>query len=380
MKILHTSDWHLGRQLHQVSLQDDQRHVLQQIVALAIAEQVDVVVVAGDIYDRAVPPAHAVTLLNETLQALHEAQIDVILISGNHDSAQRLGFAAKPLAKSRIHVMTELTEAFSPVCLADEWGDVAFYAVPYVDPALVQQLLETPCASHDDAMSAIIDKIQSQPLPARRVLISHCFVDGGASSESERPLSLGGAECVNPAYFSDFNYVALGHLHGRQFKHQEHIRYSGSILKYSFSEAKQIKSVTLVDMDAAGNCETRQLPLTPLRDLRIIEGALTDLCQPSNMTETKDDYLLVRLTDTQAILDVMGKLRAVYPNVLHIERPGLQLPEQTNARKALLHKGELAMFADFYQEVSGQALSDEQQVFMQQLISGLHHEDDECSP
>lgn len=379
MKILHTSDWHLGRQLHQASLLEDQRHVLEQLVALAIAECVDVVVIAGDIYDRAVPPASAVTLLNETLEALHQARIKVVLISGNHDSAQRLGFAAKPLAQSDLHLATELADAFSPVFLSDADGEVAFYTVPYVDPAQVQQQLGATCATHNEAMHAILERIKANGLPKRSVLVSHCFVDGGETSESERPLSLGGAECVSPLPFEDFSYVALGHLHGRQFKHKAHIRYSGSILKYSFSEAQQIKSVTLVDMDAAGACTITQHPLIPLRDVRVLEGELAELCRPSADTAGRDDYLLVRLTDTQAILDVMGKLRTVYPNVLHIERPGLQFSETPNARKALLHKGEQAMFADFYQEVSGQPLSEDQHAFMQALIAKLHHEEDECS-
>lgn len=374
LKFLHTSDWHIGRQFHNVSLLEDQRHVLAQIIDIAAEQKVDALIIAGDIYDRSVPPASAVELLDKVLHRLcHDLAIPVILISGNHDSAERLSFGARQLQQSGLHIVGSLDKSPAPIVLKDEHGEVAFYGIPYVEPAQVRQVFECDASSHDDAMAVLCENIHSQHAVnqhiERVVAISHCFIDGGEESESERPLSVGGADRVSPKHFNSFNYTALGHLHAPQYKGEEFIRYSGSILKYSFSEEKQKKSVTIVEMDAQGKCSQQLIPLIPLRDMRSIDGELASILEMGKTDPNADDYILVRLQDKHAILDVMGQLREVYPNVLHLERPGLMAESASHtANRERLKKGEMNLFEDFYKEVQGEALTAEQRKLMEALI------------
>ncbi|GIU02050.1 exonuclease SbcCD subunit D [Shewanella algidipiscicola] len=379
MKFIHTSDWHIGRQLHNQSLLDDQRHVLAQIIELAKAHQVDAIVVAGDIYDRSVPPANAVALLDDVLnQVVNELGIPAILIAGNHDGHERLAFASRQMLSSGLHIIGPLSDTVRPIKLTSASGDALFYPLPYVEPATVGHVLDCDVSSHEEAMATLLEQVtehDSQGLP--KVVISHCFLDGGSESDSERPLSIGGADKIAPQLFNDFSYTALGHLHGPQYKGQPYIRYSGSILKYSFSEQHQHKSVTLVELDEVGEVNIELLPLTPLRDVRIIEGELAQLLADGVNDPQRDDYLMVRLSDKSAILDAMGKLRTVYPNVLHLERTGLMAQtEQLAIRSDHIKKGELAMFTDFFSQVAGEPMSEEQQQLMAELLDSLHKAED----
>lgn len=382
MKFLHTSDWHIGRQLHNHSLLDDQRHVLQQIVQLAQEHQVDAVVVAGDIYDRSVPPASAVTLLNEVLEQLVlELGISVILIAGNHDGHERLGFAASHLKSAGLHIVGPLSNKIEPIVIPSEQGGACFYPLPYVEPATVREKLGVECKSHHDALAALLAQVKNHEAKGlAKVVISHCFVMGSEESDSERPLSLGGADQVSPSLFTPFDYVALGHLHGPQYRGAQHVRYSGSPLKYSFSEQHQSKSVTLVELHGPGQVEVKLLPLTPIRDVRIFEGFLDELLESGGGGASCDDYLMIRLLDKRAILDAMGKLRAVYPNVLHLERTGLLAAnERLELKRDHLKKSEQAMFSDFYQQVVGEALTEAQVELISCTLEKLHREQQEGS-
>ena len=379
MRLLHTADWHIGRQFHHQSLLEDQRHVLQQIVGLVRERQVDVVLVAGDIYDRSVPPAAAVALLDEVLEQLClQLGVPVIMIAGNHDGAERLAFGARHLAQAGLHIVTRLQAEPEPILLGPAGQEVAFFPIPYAEPVTVREVLKEDVASHDQAMARIIERIrQRRPREHPCVVMAHCYLSGGEASDSERPLSIGGAEWVSPAHFSAFDYAALGHLHGRQFRGQEHVRYAGSILKYSFSECNQHKSVTLVDLDRGGVTAIDQVELQPLRDMRILEGELEAILAGGEKDPQADDYLLVRLSDTRAILDVMGKLRAVYPNVLHLERPGLMPSgESSSASREQLRRGELAMFRDFYRQVQGEELGPEAEALIAGTLQQIHRGDD----
>lgn len=376
MRFLHTSDWHLGRQFHNVSLLEDQRHVLQEMFGIIQQEKIEAVLIAGDIYDRSVPPADAVALLDEVIDHISfELQIPIIIIPGNHDSAQRLSFGARQLAKSGVHIISQLSDISNPVVLNDEHGEVAFYGIPYADPASVRDIYKCEVKTHEDAMQLLTEKIKNQHEPNHRsVALSHCFIAGGEVSESERPLSVGGADTVSHQLFSDFDYTALGHLHGPQFKGSENIRYSGSILKYSFSEARHQKSVTVVDMDAQGKCDIKKVPLKPKRNMRVIEGELDDiLIQAKNDTET-NDYLLVRLMDKHALYDPMAKLRAVYPNILQIEKPNLSRGgERHQLKKENLKKGELHMFRDFYQQMTDEEMDQPSLDIIASLLDKIHY-------
>ena len=378
MKFIHTSDWHIGRQLHNQSLLDDQAFVLEQIIALTSEHKVDAVIVAGDIYDRSIPPANAVALLDDVLNRLvHGLGLQVIMIAGNHDGHERLGFAAKQMAASGLYIIGPLSAEVHPIRLSSLSGDVVFYPLPYADPATVRHVFECEAASHEMAMDILLEQVRkhdSQGLP--KVVIGHCFLDGGSESESERPLSIGGADKISPTLFTEFDYVALGHLHGPQYKGAEHVRYSGSILKYSFSEQHQHKSVTLVELGAQTPLNICLLPLKSMRDVRILEGELEILLAQGKMDIKREDYLMVRLLDKHAILDAMGKLRAVYPNVLHLERTGLMAGQQQVAlSRDHIKKGEMDMFCDFFSQVSGESLTQAQQTVMDDLLTKLHHEE-----
>ncbi len=378
MRILHTADWHLGRLLHQVSLLNDQRHALAQIRVFLKSQRVDVLIVAGDVYDRAVPPADAVDLLDSFLdQISSELGIPVVIIAGNHDSVSRLGFGARQLAKAGIHIFAPMAQP-EPVLLNDEHGEVAFYGFPYLEPVQVRELSGESVRSHDEAAALLTQRALEDNGPTRRsVAIAHCFVGGGEVCDSERPLSVGGTDQVSADHFKAFSYTALGHLHQPQQQGAPHIRYSGSLAKYSFSEAKHHKSVTLVDMDREGNCAIEVLSLEPLRDLRIIQGTLEDLLSAASSDAAADDYLLVRLDDEHALLDVMSRLRAVYPNVLQLERPGLlNRSGETVDHSKKLKREELPLFADFFSQMRGEELDEAQRKVLTDTLDKLRREAD----
>jgi DNA repair protein SbcD/Mre11 len=381
MKFIHTSDWHIGRQFHNVSLLDDQRYVLDQLVAYIEEEAVDALVIAGDIYDRAIPPAAAVELLDDLLTKIcMDMRVPVILIPGNHDSAQRLRFGSRQLSQAGLHILGDLNKVAEPVVINHADGDVAFYGVPYNDPETVRNVFGeavSTVSTYDEAHSYLVEQIAScKSSEVSNVLISHCFIDGAEESESERPLSIGGSDRVSYQPCVGFDYVALGHLHSPQCKGEEHIRYCGSLLKYSFSEQHQKKGVTLVEVNASGLQSAKHLPLSPRRDMRVLEGELTALIEQGKVDPNNEDYLLVRLTDRHAILEPMSKLRAVYPNVLQLEKPGMLETGDQQMSREKLKRGELDMFRDFFVQISGQELTEEQHAAIQQTITDIHKQEE----
>ena len=378
MRLLHTSDWHLGRQLHGASLIEDQRHVLEQIVAAVRDQAVDAIIIAGDVYDRAVPPAEAVTLLGQTLALLcRDLGKQVVVISGNHDSAERLGFAADLMGTSGLHIVSQVSAAPQPVTLKCGDSVVDVFGLPYAGPLGVRDALKVEVSDHEQAMRVLLECVDRQRVPGRATIVAgHCFVDGGAESDSERPLSIGGADRIPASLFASYDYVALGHLHGPQRVREPHVRYSGSILKYSFSEVAHNKSVTLVDIGGPGSAEVQMLPLIPRREVRIIEGSLETLLEDGRSDSHTDDYVLARLTDRQALLDVMGKLRDVYPNVLQMQYVGLrdaQLP--LGASQEQLGKSHLALFEEFFEAIESEPLTEPQRACLEAVLDGLHMDD-----
>lgn len=374
MKFIHTSDWHIGRQFHNVSLLEDQRHVLNQLIKHIQTEAVDAVVIAGDIYDRSVPPAAAVELLDDVLNKIcAELGVPVLLIPGNHDSAERLRFASRQLRQAGVHIFGELSQTNQPVKIRGTSIDVNFYGIPYNDPESVRNHFGVSVSTHDEAHRYLVEQIISAKSDdSPNILISHCFIDGWDESDSERPLSIGGADRISYEAFTTFDYVALGHLHSPQHKGEQHIRYSGSILKYSFSEQNQRKGITLVEMAANGMQSATHLPLHPLRDMRILEGEIDTLLEQGKTDPHNEDYLLVRLTDKHALLDPMGKLRQVYPNVLHIEKPGMLEMSDQPINRDKLKRGELDMFRDFFKQVHGDDLTPEQDQAIKTTIAEIH--------
>lgn len=380
MKFLHTSDWHLGRQFHHASLLDDQRAVIKQIIDYIAHNPVDALVIAGDIYDRSVPPANAIELLNETVTRIcGELQTPIILISGNHDGAQRLGFGAEQMRQAGLHILSRFEDLLKPVVLRDAEGEeVAFYGMPYHDPEQIRHHFQVAVADHNEAHAYLAQQIQAHWNPAQQhVLISHCFVDGAMESESERPLSIGGSDRVSHEHFLPFDYVALGHLHQPQYKGAAHIRYSGSLMKYSFSEQHQKKGMTLVGLDKHGFQSATHIDLHAPHDMRILEGELNVLLEQGRHDPQAQDYLLVRLMDQHAILDPMEKLRQVYPNVLHLEKPGMLVGVDQAMGRARIARGELEMFRDFFLEAKQAPLTAEQEQAVAEVIQTLTRQQEE---
>ncbi len=376
MKFIHTSDWHLGRTFHNVSLIDDQRYILRQLIEyISDSPDIDAVLIAGDIYDRSVPPTVAIELLNQVVDTLcRQLGKPVILIPGNHDSAVRLGFAASHMIQSGLHILSSIEAIEKPVVIETALGErVEFFGIPYVDPEFIRNYFDIEVKSHDQMYQFLLERIQSNWNPhVPHVLLAHCFVDGAEVSESERPLSLGGLDKVNPSRFDGFDYVALGHLHQPQKRGREAVRYSGSLLKYSFSEHRQKKSISLVEINAQGACEVSPIVLKARRDVRIIEGELLNIIENAANDPHYNDYLLIRLTDKHAILDPMEKLRAVYPNVLHIEKPGL-LGESSDLPSARHNeRSEVDMFCDFYREIQGEEVTEQQLDALQTVLKQLN--------
>jgi len=407
MRFIHTADWHLGRTFHNVPLVEDQAHVLNQLVDVVRETRADALVVAGDIYDRAVPPTDAVRLLGDVLERVVVGLgVPVVMIAGNHDSPDRLEFGAPLLSARGLHVRGTLDPDAGPVVLSDEHGPVSFFLLPYAEPPLVRERLgDDGLRSHDEAMKALTAHLlgsqapgtglsarrprsaaraTGSPAPGRSVLVGHCFAMGGESSESERPLSVGGAGTVDTAHFRGFSYTALGHLHRPQ-AFGSRVRYSGSLLKYSFSEADHRKSVSLVELNGAGEVGAQEIPLSPRRDVRIVEGFLEEILGgPGPRTPSggsPDDYLLVRLLDKQAILDPMGKLRDAFPNVLHVERPGLwRTGEVQVAGRERLRESVLDLFAAFFQEMTDEPLSAEQRAAFAEIVEAVDRDAREAGP
>jgi exonuclease SbcD len=378
MRLLHTSDWHIGRQLHGASLLEDQAHVLEQVVDIAGRESVDAVILAGDVYDRAVPPAEAVALLNHILRRLClDLNIPVIVIGGNHDNGQRLGFGADLLGSAGLHIRGPLEPEPRPITLRAAGAEVDVFALPYAGPATVRQVLGEEVFTHEEAMDALLARVARVREAGRpTVLAAHCFVAGASECESERPLSIGGADRISAALFQGFDYVALGHLHGRQYQLAEHIRYSGSILKYSFSEVAHHKSVTLVDIGTQGVEEIRQVELQPMRDMRVLEGRLEEIIDNGAGDSCREDFIQARITNRESVLDAMGKLRAVYPNALQLQYVGLrEAGVLQEPGRDVLTRSHLRLFEEFFEEVHGETLSDAQRACVGEVLERVESGD-----
>ncbi|EPM4833881.1 exonuclease sbcCD subunit D [Vibrio parahaemolyticus] len=374
MKFIHTSDWHLGRQFHNVSLLEDQQAVLEQLIQYIENNPVDAVIVAGDVYDRSVPPTIAIELLNRVVKRIcGELNTSMILISGNHDGAERLGFGSEQMKRSGLHIISNFEDMLTPVVIESKAaGHVAFYGMPYNDPEQVRYVYKEPVSTHDEAHKLLAEKITEQfQSEHRNILISHCFVDGAIESESERPLSIGGSDRVSHEHFLNFDYVALGHLHQPQKKGEEYIRYSGSLMKYSFGEQNQKKGFTLVEISKDGFIGAEHIELTAPHEMRIVEGELEQILEWGKTDPKNEDYLLVRLMDKHAILNPMEKLRTVYPNVLHLEKPGMLIGVEQEMAQAKLARSEIDMFKDFFAEAQDSELSNEQEQAISNIIKQL---------
>lgn len=374
MKFLHLADLHLGKRVNGFSMLEDQAHILRQILAILDDEQPDGVLIAGDVYDKSVPSVEAVELLDGFLTELRARGVPVLLISGNHDSPERLAFGGRVMDSCGIHISPVYNGALAPVTLHDEFGPVHVWLLPFVKPAHVRRWFpDADIESYTDAVAEAVAHMDIDTA-ARNVLVTHQFVTGGARSGSEE-LSVGGTDNVDSGVFAPFDYVALGHLHGAQHIGRETIRYAGSPLKYSFSEARQHKSVTVVTLGEKGDVQVRTAALTPLRELREIRGSYDELTARSFYEHTtyRSDYLHLILTDEQDVFDAMSRLRTIYPYLMTLDYDnartraagGMSVPAETERRTPL------ELFEALYQRQNHRPMSEVQRAYIAQLMEQI---------
>ena len=387
MRIIHTADWHIGKIVNEYSMIGEQEYILKQLVNIVKEEEPHVVIIAGDIYDRSVAPTEAVELLDKTLgRIILDFGIPVLLISGNHDSPERLSFGSSILRSKNLFIEGNFRKDLTKITINDDYGKVNFYMLPYVDPAIVRNIYEDGnIRTHNQAMKAIIERLNgSFDKNERNIMITHGYARGISElslSDSERPLSIGGTDYVEIDNFQDFNYTALGHLHRPQYAGGKKIYYSGSLLKYSFSEVNHKKSVTVVNMDKKGDVTIEQKELKPQRDMRDLEGKLNELLDPSTYKNIeREHFYRVILTDKGELLDPMGKLKSVYPNVLQImvkERIRDLGDVKTAAGEGYRDKSKLQLFKEFYKSITEEDLESENIEVMSRIIEEVEKKGDD---
>lgn len=356
--MLHTSDWHLGRSFHRVGLLAAQRAFIDHLVDTVREQRVDVVLVAGDVYDRAVPPLTAVELFDDALHRLADLGVPTVMISGNHDSPRRLGVGAGLIERAGIHLRTAPAACGTPVLLADAHGDVAFYGLPYLEPALVREELGARRGSHAAVLEAAMDRVRAdlatRPAGTRSVVLAHAFVAGGAESDSERDITVGGVAAVPAAVFDGVDYTALGHLHGAQTI-TERVRYSGSPLAYSFSETDHRKTMWLIDLDAEGALTAERLDCPVPRPLARIRGRLDDLLDDPRLERHEQAWVEATLTDAHRPQDPMARLARRFPHVVSLAFEPDRAPEDPLASYAQRLRGrtDRQITEDFVAHVRG---------------------------
>ena len=373
MRLLHCSDLHLGKRVHECSMTEEQRHILKQIASIAVAQQVDGIIIAGDLYDKLVPSIEAVGLLDEFLTSLWEQHLPVYLISGNHDSPERLSFGTQLLEQNDVYLAGIFTGKAQHLSLQDAYGALELYLLPFIKPAVVRSFYpEESIETYEDAVRVVLSHSHIDP-QKRNVLVAHQFVTNNGReperSDSET-LSVGALDQVDVSLFDGFDYVALGHIHGPQKIGRETVRYCGSPLKYSFSEWRHKKSVTIVELKEKGIVLLEQVPLQPIHDLREIRGTLSSLLQPEVVAQgDPQDYLRVILTDEIPPYDPLGQLRQVYPNLLRLdfERNEVAAMESITAAQDVEEKTIMELFSDFYEMANDRSMNEAERAVMEQI-------------
>lgn len=378
MKILHTADWHLGKTLKNTSLIDEQDYILNgEFMKIVDDEKPDTVIIAGDVYDRSVPPVDAVNLFDKIISKLNERKIPILCIGGNHDSASRLNFAGRLLAQAKFFIVTKPQDEPATIVLQDKFGDVYFSLIPFFEPAdLREKISETDSedkVSADEVNKYYVEQARKKiPAGMRSVAVAHLFVTGGVSSDSERKF-IGTVENVDKKNFAAYNYVALGHLHRAQTLNKDEknfIRYSGSPLKYSFGEANHKKGVTLAELDGEGNITIKKIPLTPRHDVRVIKGTVDQLCQ----LPRTEDFIHAQIDDNKNILSAADRLReSSCPNILSLEFLNTENVSEDFSQKLNVREGvsPLEHFVDFYEYSTKEKMPAAYRDAMEKLIGGL---------
>lgn len=374
MKLMHLSDLHLGKRVNDFSMLEDQAYILNKIINIIDDEKPTGIILAGDIYDKPIPPAEAVELFDDFLYKLSQRNIKVFIISGNHDSAERIAFGARLFDKTGIYLSPVYNGTISPTEVHDDFGKLNIYMLPFIKPVHVRRYFpDKEISSYTDAVSTVIENMHIDT-SSRNILVTHQFVTGSSRTESE-DVSVGGSDNVDSVVFKDFDYVALGHIHRSQNCGSEYIRYCGTPLKYSFSESKDTKSITVIDIKEKGNIKLDFIPLTPLRDMVELKGTYEELMLRSFYENTTypDDYVHITLTDEDDILDVITRLRVVYKNIMKLDYDNQRTrsSSEINFINDMESKSPLELFDIFYESRNGQHLSDIQKDFMENIIEDI---------
>lgn len=376
MKIMHLSDLHIGKKVNEYSMLQDQIYILKEILQIIDDEKVETVIIAGDVYDRSLPPNEALGLFDEFLYQLSGRNVNVFVISGNHDSPERISYCGRMMTENKIFLSPVYDGNVKPITLNDDYGEVNFYLLPFVRPADIRRYFpDENIENYTDAVKVAIDNMNVD-FNERNILVTHQFVTGAELSESE-DIIVGGTDNVSGEVFDGFDYVALGHIHREQTVGKDNIRYCGTPLKYSFSEAKNIKSVTILDFNDKGNIEYSKIPLTPFRDMREIRGTYYELTLKSSYESTNtEDYLHITLTDEEDIPDAIGKLRSIYPNIMKLDYDNLRTRGSgtVDAIENIESKSPFELFADLFKQQNNQDMSEEQEEIMRNLIDKIWEE------
>lgn len=373
MKLIHLSDLHIGKRVNEISMLEDQAYILTQILHIVDEEKPAVVLICGDVYDKSVPSAEAVTLFDDFLCRLAKRDTDILIISGNHDSPERLAFANRLMEQSGIYISPVYNGEVKPVTLEDEHGKVDFWMLPFVKPVHVKRYFsEESIESYTDACRVAIEQMRIDE-EKRNVLLTHQFVTGAATCDSEE-LSVGGSDNVDASIFDGFDYVALGHIHGHQNIGSNRIRYCGTPLKYSFSEEYHQKSITVVELGEKGMLKLELRPLTPRHDLRSIRGTFAELTDKAFYEGTAtEDYLHITLTDEEDVAEAVGKLRVIYPNLMKLDYDNTRTRtnRMIDGAEDVQNKSPLELFEELYELQNNQPMSDEQRIFTKELIESI---------
>lgn len=378
MKLIHISDLHIGKRVHEFSMIEDQRYILNQIGDIIENVKADGLLIAGDVYDKSVPSAEAVQIFDSFLTRLSGAGIPVYIISGNHDSAERLSFGAELLKESGIYISRVYDGEIRTIETEDEYGPLYIHLLPFLKPSVVRHALETEeVTTCQEAVEAALEKLKTDT-EKRNVLVAHQFVLGAGRCDSEE-VSVGGLDQIDGRVFDGFDYVALGHIHSPQHVGKETIRYCGTPLKYSFSEAGHKKSVTVVELKEKGRVEIETIPLIPRLDLRKIKGTYLDVTDRKVYTEeNRYDYLQITLTDEEDIPNAMARLRTIYPNLMSLAYDNTRTRENREIQglQEQSRKTELELFGEFFEKLNNEPMKEEQEEYMKNLIRKLKEGDE----
>ena len=373
MKFIHISDLHLGKRVYEFSMLEEQRDILEKILGIAKDERADGVLVAGDVYDRQVPSAEAVQLFDWFLTALAEMGLYVFVISGNHDSAERLAFGARLMETQRVYLAPVFAGEVKTVSLTDAYGELCIYLLPFIKPAYVRRFYpDREIADYEEALGTVMEHM-SVDETKRNILLAHQFVTGASRSESEE-ITAGGLDNVSAEHFAAFDYTALGHIHRPQSVGAATIRYCGTPLKYSFSEAGHEKSVTVVELMEKGRTDIRTIPLKPLRDLREIRGSYEEITARKYWENTEtEDYLHVTLTDEEDIPEAIRKLRVIYPNIMKLDYDNRRTRSFASIEMSEKpeEKTPLQLFEELYRLQNNQDLGEEQRAYLTRLVEEI---------